>query len=55
MEDYTLGSLKRCIHSMSRWKGKELCEVASCCLLALHSLHSRSVTHGVIIQSNDKH
>ena len=52
MEDCECGPLRQCQYLVNRWRAQELSAIASCCLLALDFLHSRSVMHGVVIQLN---
>ena len=52
MEYCHCGSLAAFIEDGNQLKESELREIASCCLLALDFLHSRSVMHGVVIQLN---
>lgn len=41
-------SVREYMYTRSGMKGTELCEIASCCLLGLDYLHSRSINHGVV-------
>ena len=47
-----LGSLEELFVANYRMKEEELCEIASCCLLGLDSLHSRNIMHGVVNNSS---
>ena len=47
MENYDLGSVDKCMYMKNRMKGRDIREIASCCLLGLDYLHSRNIIHGV--------